>query len=109
MTSMTVGALRHRIDVEMPTSVADGVGGEEISWVSAGSLWGAIRPRLGREGVTADKRVGRVSHDVTVRYRSDISPNMRLRLGGRVFEIHAVLEHDEEKRWMICECEEFDI
>lgn len=106
---MTIGALRHRMDLERPVSAADGAGGTAQSWEPAGSVWGSIRPRLGREVLAAGKYAGRVTHDITLRYRADLLPNMRLRLGGRIFEIHAVLEHDEEKRWLICHCEEFDL
>ena len=52
---------------------------------------------------------GRVSHEIVFRYRSGVAPVMRLRSGARLFEIAAVIDVDERRRWLKCLCVERDL
>ncbi len=103
---MRPGALRHKLTLEAPARAEDGGGGAEVTWSPVDEVWAEIRPRTGAETVTAEKRAGRLSHTVTLRWRADLAPTQRLRLGPRVLEIEAVTDPDGRRRWLQCRCTE---
>lgn len=106
MTSMRPGALRHRLTLEEKNKVDDGGGGFTESWDVVTTLWAAIRPIRGDEQVETGRLAGEVSHLITLRYREGVAPEMRFRLGVRVFDIKAAIDPDERKCWLRCSCEE---
>jgi SPP1 family predicted phage head-tail adaptor len=107
---MRPGALRHRLILETASGVDDGGGGEEsLTWEEVARLWAAIRPLGGREQALTGQMDGRVSHEIIMRWRSGVRPDMRLRRGGRVFHILAVMDGGERGRWLRLLCEERDL
>ena len=106
MSVSHIGALRHRLVLEVATRVGDGGGGAVVTWEAVAGLWASITPTSGTETVVADQVAGRVSHDIVIRHRSDIVPSMRFRLGSRVFEILAALDVGERRRMLRCLCRE---
>ena len=64
------------------------------------SVWADIQPLSGREARIADRVAAEVTHQITVRYRSDLDDpqvvaRMRVLFRGRIFSIHAALNDDE--------------
>ncbi|MBI1385710.1 MAG: phage head closure protein [Rhizobiales bacterium] len=108
MTTISIGDLRHRLTLETPVDVPDGAGGFERTWQDGGVVWGRLKPLSGREFVAKGKLASRITHEITVRYRTDVLPSMRLRLATRVFEILAVIDDYEPGRWRTCHCEEVE-
>lgn len=106
MSVVHIGALRHRIVLEAATRVTDGGGGAVVTWLPVADLWASITPTTGTEVVVAEQIAGRVSHEIVVRYRADIVPAMRFRLGSRIFEIIAALDITERRRLLRCLCRE---
>lgn len=102
---MRAGTLGARLQLQAPQRAADGAGGAVVSWVSEAELWGDIRPLSGRERSGAGGRISDVTHDITIRHRSGVLPELRLVHGSRVFQILAVLE-DGRGRQMVCHCRE---
>jgi SPP1 family predicted phage head-tail adaptor len=97
-----VGRLRHRLTLEAPVEMADGAGGVARTWSALGQVWAAIEPVGANEAVVADKRIGALTHRVTLRHRSDLTLNHRFRLGMRVFFIRALRDPDEQGRFLEC-------
>lgn len=106
MSLIKPGALRRRLLLEHPERIDDGGGGSDIVWQPVASLWASIEARNGDERVDAGRLASRVSHDVLLRYRPGVLPEMRFRLGERVFHILAVLEPDDRRRRLKALCEE---
>lgn len=104
--SLSIGDLRHRLALQAPLETADGGGGVMRSWGLVAELWGAVRPISGNETVEADGLKGRVSHEIWIRYRTGVAPEMRFAFGARVFEIRAVLDVGERHRFLRCLAEE---
>jgi SPP1 family predicted phage head-tail adaptor len=101
-----IGALRRRLVLEVLDRNPDGIGGLTGTWTPVTTIWGAINPRAGFETFIGDAYEGRVTHDIWVRPRADITAACRLRLNdGRIFQIRAVLRHDEciNRLRLICE------
>ncbi|MCF6199471.1 MAG: phage head closure protein [Hyphomicrobiaceae bacterium] len=108
-TNMRAGALRHRISLESMTKTDDGGGGVAIIWEEIAPLWVAIKPLSGRERLGAGQYASRLTHEITLRYRTLALPEMRFRKGNRIFEITAVINVDEKSQWLRALCEEREL
>ncbi len=97
-----IGDLRYRLTLERPTRVSDGGGGAVTTWDFVADVWAAIAPRGGTETIVAEAIAGRSTFSIHMRYRSDVTPDMRLRLGARIFEILAVSDADDRRRFLLC-------
>lgn len=109
MSRPRIGALRHRLSLESVTLTPDGGGGATETWSALAEMWGSITPVSGGEGVTAEAIRGSVTHTIHIRHRNDIEPAMRLRAGDRTFEITAIVDPDERRRFLACHCRERDL
>jgi len=103
---MRPGKLRNRVVLEEAARVSDGGGGAEVVWSPLASLWAAIEPVSGREQARYEGIEATLTHKITLRFREDVRPDMRLRLGARIFNIRAARNEGGQGRWLICLCEE---
>lgn len=101
-----MGALRHRLRLESPSHVEDGGGGVTVSWQPVATLWAEVVAGSGREIFQADGLTAVSLHEVRIRYRSDITAEMRLVMGERVLDIRAVRDLDGRRLWLSCLCEQ---
>jgi SPP1 family predicted phage head-tail adaptor len=106
---LDAGNLRHRVCVEAVVRTADDGGGATESWTTVAETWADIKPANGSELVAADRRQGRVSHVIHTRVGIVVEPEMRLRLGQRIFEIRAVMDLSERRRWFRILAEEREL
>ena len=106
MSDGVIGSLRHRVSIERPLRTETDGGAAVISWTSLASVFARIEPVGGGEFDVADGQVGRVTHKVLMRYRSDVLPQMRIVAGTRELEISAALDLDGRGRWLQCHCKE---
>lgn len=104
-----IGALRTRLTLEAPSRTGDGGGGAAVTWTSICELWARVRPFSGGESFALDRTAGTVGHEIVVRHRDGITPQMRFRSGTRVFDIRAVFDPDGRRRWTRCLAEERDL
>ena len=103
----TIGDLIHRFALESPVRSADGAGGATRTFALISEVWGDLRALGGHERLDADRLGGRITHAIWLRYRDGLTPDFRLRLGTRIFEIRAILNHNGRQRFLECHCEEF--
>lgn len=104
-----IGELRHRLVLEDATRIDDGSGSALENWEQHSVVWAALRPIQGNEREVADKLAGHVSHEIWLRYRSGVKPQMRFRHGERIFEIRAIVDVGERSRFLRCLVEERDL
>ena len=109
MTEFSPSDLRHRLTLEQLQREDDDGGGFTESWVEVATLFADLRPVGGSENVEADRLAGRVTHEVSLRYRAGVQPAMRFRQGGRLFHIVSVINVEERNRWLTCLCEEREL
>ena len=100
------GALRHRIDMETASEVADGSGGFTTSWQLVAQVWSAIEPVNNSQRGETDRLSAFIFFKITIRWRADCFPQMRFVKAGRQFLINTAHDPDETKRYLICMCEE---
>ncbi|MGE3066796.1 MAG: phage head closure protein [Hyphomicrobiaceae bacterium] len=103
------GELRRRIVLEAASRTADGGGGASLAWTAVATLWASVRALSGEERVAAGRLSGRLSHEIVIRRRAGVTPDLRFRVGSRRLAIRAVLERDAGGRYLTCLCEEPDL
>lgn len=104
--SVLIGEMRHRLALQAPLASDDGGGGVTRTWALVAEVWGAVRPISGAESVEADGLRGRVTHEVWIRHRANVGPEMRFVLGARTFDVRAVIDSGERHRFLRCLVEE---
>ena len=109
--SIRAGQLRHRLEVQEATEVQDAHGQATKTWVKVKSRKVEIKPLAGAELFNAQQVQARVSHEITLRYYADLTPEHRFRLatrlrGERIFNILSVRHTDEMNVDTVCACEE---
>lgn len=106
---VTIGDLRHRVQIESPTRTSDGGGGSTTFWSVVAEVWAAIWPRSSDEALELDRVAGKATHDIWIRYRSDMKPEMRITFGTRVFDVRGVIDVEDRGRWLKCPSVERDL
>lgn len=106
MNTAPVGNLRHGLIIEAPLRMADDGASAATSWSFVATVWAAIRAVSGREIVDADGVSARLSHQITIRWRSDLTTAMRFHDGSRIFLIHGLRDVDDTRRRLTCLVEE---
>jgi SPP1 family predicted phage head-tail adaptor len=102
------GKIRHRVSIQSATTATDEYGGRTESWVTVtgGTLWAEIVPLRGGEFVEARQVQPEVTHVITLRYFSDITPKYSVLFGSRRFQILMVTNVEERRREMNLLCRE---
>jgi SPP1 family predicted phage head-tail adaptor len=106
MSEISIGDMRHRLALQEPVDSPDGGGGVTRLWALVAEVWGVVRPVSGAEVAEADSLHGHVSHEIWIRHRAGVGPEMRFMLGTRIFEIRAAIDSGERHRFLRCLVEE---
>jgi len=101
-----IGALRKRITIQEIASTKDGLSGVVEAWADWQTVWASIDPLRGDEYFAAKQFNVELTHKITIRYRSGLTPTMRVLYGARVFSISAILNPDERNRELVLMCTE---
>lgn len=106
---MQAGMLRNRVWIEVATRTLDAVGQPATTWARAtnGNVFAAIQPLRGVERFTAQQLSAKMSHKITIRYWSGLTPDEhRIKWGTRIFDINGVINIDERNKRMELYCTE---
>lgn len=87
-----IGELSYRIIFQEPVKQDDGYGGKVISWQDKFKAWAAIEPISANERFALMSVQHEVSHRVYIRSRDDVSPEMRIKYGNRIYEVKGILD-----------------
>lgn len=102
--------LRHRITLEQPVMTAADGGQFEVEWESIGQAWAMIDPipnrSVGSESLFSEQQVTSASHEITLRFRDDITTQMRVLFEGRHFNIRNLRNPRERKEFLVLLVEE---
>jgi SPP1 family predicted phage head-tail adaptor len=89
---MRAGKLRHRIQIQAPGQSQDPVTGEMVSsWVDFAAVFASVEPLSAREFIAAQANQSEITARITLRYRSDLLPTMRILHRGKVYAIQGLL------------------
>jgi SPP1 family predicted phage head-tail adaptor len=101
-----IGKLRHRITVEETTETQEADGSVIENWSAFATAQGSIEPISGREYFAAQTTQAEVTHRISLRYLTGVTPKMRVKYGSRIFDILSVINVDERNRELQLMCRE---
>lgn len=106
MRRALIGDLDQRVALEQPVDTPDEIGGVTRVWANVDNVWAQVTPVSGREEFNGERQASVITHRVLIRWRPDVTGAMRLRLGDRFLSIHAAIDWDERRRFLLLQCEE---
>ena len=95
---MKIGKLDRRILIERKSVTRDAYGAEVIAWTTVATVWGSALDDLGsKSGMESNRHGIRVLEKLTrvvIRYRSDITSDMRITIVDRssIMQIMSIAE-----------------
>ncbi len=99
-----IGDLRHRVTFKTPVATLDDGGGQSLVWQDGPGVWARIVSLGGAEVVRASEIVPRGTYRLTIRYRSDVTPAMRIAFGAKLFEIDAIYDPEGKGAVLFVDC-----
>ena len=108
---MTTGELRDRVVIQENTTTPDTQGGRSSSWGTLATVWAHIRAAGARERTQTEAIGSMADWVITIRYRADVVPSMRLSwdpyLGSaKTLQILGVQPLDGKREFMALTCGE---
>ena len=106
---MQAGRLRHRVTIQQPTETRDEFGEVKSSWADVDTnVPVGIRGLRTREFLEGGGTESDVTHEIRLRYRSDLTPKMRLVAtggcaNGEVYELLGVMDPNGRRRELVCQ------
>ncbi|WP_199615540.1 phage head closure protein [Paenibacillus alkalitolerans] len=102
--------LNKRAEFQKPSRQSDGRGGWKIGYAPFVTLWAGLKPQTkmqDRERVETQQKQTHMTYLLTIRYRNDITADMRAVIDGRKYYIMKnPYDPDGMRRWLTMECEE---
>lgn len=93
------GALRHRVVIEYPQHSQDSITGAMTpQWLELDEVWAAIEPLSARDFTAAQAQQSKIVARIVVRWRDDITADMRISHGSTVYAIEGILPDKESGR-----------
>lgn len=93
------GKLRNTILVERATKSPDGGGGSTNVWETVATIRACIKPISGGERFQAMRLEADTTHRIFIRYRTDLLTSDRINYNGRLFQIRALINLEEQNKW----------
>jgi len=108
MTTLTAGRLRHRVQIQENTGTRNAHNEIIDSWtnLTGGSRWAEVRPLRGDELTHAKQLHAKVTHQVTIRALSTVTPAMRVVYDSRNLYVRSVIDTGELGVEMVLTCGE---
>jgi len=103
---MKIGTLKHRVVLQRKTVIADELKQQTESWTDFAYVWAGIEPLTGREYFSARQENADITTRVTIRYLKDITSDIRVLFGIRIFEVLSVINPKELNQSLVLMCRE---
>ncbi len=82
--------------------VADELGGQIETWTEVAAVWTHIEAASAVPIRTADRETAEITHRIVLRRDERVQVGRRLLAGTRLFEIRALRDLDETRRYFLC-------
>lgn len=93
---MKAGGLNKRVVLEAPVESQDAsTGAVSVSWAKVADLWAGIHPASVRDFIAAGVAQSAVAGRIVIWYRPGVTPKMRIRHGGKIYNILGVLPDED--------------
>ncbi|MCA3000303.1 MAG: phage head closure protein [Rhodocyclaceae bacterium] len=104
--NVPAGRLDKRISIRSQSASRDALNQKILTWteIANGAVWAHVAPVRASESFAALANQQKLSHRVTIRYRSDVTPDMRLFYGARQLAITGIRNPDERGEYLEITC-----
>lgn len=109
MRGPTIGEMRLRVTLEAPIDTPDESGAMTRSYAPLGSIWAEITPVSAEARFVASRQEQAIDHVARIRWRADVTSQMRLAYGSSTLLIHSVYDPDGRRRFLVCRCEQIEM
>ena len=101
---MSAGPLDRRATIEAPTTTRDAYGATVPGWTPIATVWAGVRALVPREIRLDAAQVSMLAHQVTIYYRSDVTPDCRITVDGKTLLVRGATEIGRrQKLQLLCE------
>jgi len=97
---MRIGKLKHLGSIEKYVNTPDAMGGIAKQWELMTEAYCSLKPLNGNEKYVSQEKHATATHQVLMRYVGGLDTKMRLLVRGRIFEIKAILNINEEDKML---------
>ena len=97
--------LRSRIVLEQRVITSDTGGGGTKAWQSLATVWAEIIPLAQTERGEAEQTRMQTAYDITIRYRTGVTSDLRVLYLNTPLAIRSVIDVDLHHRWLRLHCE----
>ncbi len=105
-----IGKLRSRLSFQTNTKTQNAQYGFDYIWTDVMTIWGEIKRNPGLLYSRGDNLEPLTNYLITVRYRTDITRDMRILNNGNEYTIHGIIPLEEgNKRFIMLYAELKDI
>jgi SPP1 family predicted phage head-tail adaptor len=105
-TAIALGQLRHNVRIEQRSGSPDASGQPSRSWSLVVATRAALSQLSGRRLELAKAVNAEATHEVVMRYRSGITPAMRLVYQSRAFTVLSIDDEGMRHRKLVLLCSE---
>lgn len=103
---MRAGNLKRRGTIQKMDTTEDDWGMPVSGWVDVASVWADIKHVSGLETIKSGVDVSVVKASIRIRRRTDVTAGMRFVADGKVYDIRAVLDDVNDRRYCDLVCEQ---
>ena len=97
------GRLDQRVYIDAPQHRRNSDNERVTDWTHVATTWARIEARASSEDTDATGTDTETRYRLTLRYREDIGPAMRIHHRGQVLEIESVRDADSSRRFLTIE------
>ena len=98
---MRAGRMRHRVVIQQQTTTQDSLGQPANTWNDLDTVFAAVEPLSGKEFFDAQQVNAETTTRFRLRYRSDVTHDMRISFRDRNYNIHSIINAGERDHEMI--------
>lgn len=98
--------LRQRIKFQSLSRTSDDQGGWTEAWTDVAEVWAEVRPVSASERYFSQRIEMNTTHKITIRWIEDLTSEMRIVFGTRIFQIHGIRRENEERWFLLIDAEE---
>lgn len=91
------GLFNQRVTIEQKSVTRTAIGEETVTWTAVATVWAAVQPIRGKEFFAAAQMQDATDHRVTIRYRGDVTRDMRVMWGSKPLDIVSVIDVNGRK------------
>lgn len=103
---MDPGDLNRQITIQQYAATRDTFGGEVQTWANVATVWASKAHRTSREFFAAQKTNAETTDLFIIRYRSGITPKVRVIFDGKTYDIIGANDPDGRRRELHLLCSE---